>query len=66
MILKKKKIGKRNDIHEVRKIQICFHADILITMAYINDEGIFKTCLKGIYKMSGSDKKNYLAIEYLN
>lgn len=49
MILKKKKIGKRNDIHEVRKIQICFHADILITMAYNNDEGIFKTCLKGMH-----------------
>lgn len=49
-----------------QKIQICFRADILITMAYNNDEGIFKTCLKGIYKMSGSDKKNYLAIEYLN
>lgn len=49
-----------------QKIQICFRADILITMAYNNNEGIFKTCLKGIYKMSGSDKKNYLAIEYLN
>lgn len=63
----KKKIGKRNDIHEVRKYKFdCFHADILITMAYNNDEGIFKICLKGIYKMSGPDKKNYLAIEYLN
>lgn len=35
-------------------------------MVYNNDEGIFKICLKGIYKMFGSDKKNYLVIEYLN
>lgn len=35
-------------------------------MVYNNDEGIFKICLKGIYKMFGLDKKNYLVIEYLN